>query len=220
MKKTPAYTEVTVSKGDIKGITEGFQQLAWSLQKKHLARAVKRTALSQKPSLKIVTPRRSGGLKKSVGTIVDKAKKRKKSIKFAGALVVGRLGFMRGKTKTGETRSGYISHFIEKGVKARKPKKASMFPIEWSENRKYKYLKALRRRVLDPATGRRKRAETIFLPDTKPVKGTKFFKKFLRVTRGTMSKKLTDETKKELKAAIAAAKAKAAAAAAKKAAKL
>jgi hypothetical protein len=183
---------ITVSGKDAQAVIEGFRQLNFSLQKKYLAKAIKQTADSKLSSLKAGTPRNRGKLANAVGAIVNKPKRKPAKNSLQGTGVVGRLGYRRGQTATGRALGGNVSHFVESGVKARSPR-GRAFRIEWRYNRKYQYLKPLKRRGSD----------AVFLEETKPVRGQKYFQKWVRKNRRSLMQKLKNELTANLKSAIA-----------------
>lgn len=188
---------ITINKRDARKIIKGFSSISFALQKKYMGYAVKATAKAKAPALKAASPRNRGKLASSVGLDVTKSKKggrRKAKLAWAAA----RLGYRIGKTASGRSRGGNHSYFIEEGTAARYPTTTKVFAIPWARNRKYRYLSGLRRRG-NPFVN---------LPYTKPVKGTKFFSKWLRKNQRSMSRILTRELKANLKLAIKEAKSK------------
>jgi len=206
------FINITINKSEADAIIAGFAQLTWAMQKKYLAKAITRTADSKIASLKAAAPRNKGKLGTSAGASVSKAKKKGKGGKLALAWVSGRIGYRRGKTPKGRYRGGYVSHWVESGVKRRKPKYSSLLKIDWTRNRKYRYLKRMR---IKSADGQ----DFVFLSGTKPVKGQRFFKKWLNANRRQMMKKLETDLKYFLQDAISEGREKAKRSALKRASK-
>jgi len=206
------FVAINVNKSEARAVIEGFKELTWAMQKKYLAKAIKRTAESNIASLKAAAPKNKGKLGTSAGVSVSKAKKKGKGGKLALAWVHGRIGYRRGKTAKGRYRGGYVSHWVESGVKRRKPRHTSLLKIDWTRNRKYRYLKAMRRKTDDGQ-------DFVFLGETKPVKGQRFFKKWLNANRRKIQKRLETDLADYLQDAIREGKQKAQRSALKKASK-
>lgn len=189
------FVDINVNKFEAEAVIEGFKELTWAMQKKYLAKAIKRTAESQIASLKAAAPRNKGKLGTSAGVSVSKAKKKGRGGKLALAWVHGRIGYRRGKTAKGRYRGGYVSHWVESGVKRRRAKYSSLMKVDWTRNRKYRYLKPMRRKSADGQ-------DFVFLGETAPVKGQRFFRKWLNGNRRKIQKKLEADLADYLKDAI------------------
>lgn len=211
---------IVVSKSDANAVISGFQRLSKTMARKYMKKAVGNTAKNFIPSLKSITPKHRGGLRSSVAGIVDKPEKKLKGTKFAkfsAVTVYGRLGFRRGKTSSGRSRGGNHSHWLEDGVAERIPKKKTVFRINYAKNRKYRYLKQfVVSSVLFPQTASPKRKYNVYLPKTAPIKGRKFFKKYLAIYGRVMTSRLKRELSRGLKSAIAETSLKSALRAAKR----
>lgn len=189
------FVDINVNKFEAEAVIDGFRELTWAMQKKYLTKAIKRTAESNIASLKAAAPRNKGRLGTSAGVSVSKAKKKGKGNKLALAWVHGRIGYRRGKTAKGRYRGGYSAHWVESGVKRRVPKYATLFKIDWPKNRKYRYLKSMRRKSADGQ-------DFVFLAKTNPVKGQRFFRKWLNGNRRKIQKRLETDLADYLKDAI------------------
>lgn len=205
LRKRNNLVNITVSGKDAQAVIDGFRQLNFSLQKKYLSKAIKKTAESKLASLKASTPRNKGSLGNSAGAIVNKPRRKPAKGSLKGTNVIGRLGYRRGTTAKGKARGGNVSHFVESGVKERIPR-GRAFRIEWRYNRKYQYLKPLRR----------PRSDAVFLEGTRPIKGKKYFEKWLKKNRRSLMQKLKSELGNNLKSAIAEGQQKALRSASKK----
>jgi hypothetical protein len=202
-----ALATININQREAEAVIDGLRGITWSLQRKYLAKAVGKVGKAKVPSVRAITPKNKGRLLRSAGSIVNKPKRRSWPSQMTSATVWGRVGYKRGKTKKGRGRGGYVSHFVEKGVKRRVPKRGKAFAIQWSKNRKYQYLKPFlqfekREEAADGQPARRKRRTHLFLTNTKSVKGQGFFERWLNVHQKSMRFLLELELKRGAAKAI------------------
>jgi len=158
--------DIVVDRNSLLVTMQKFRELNFSIQRQYLTPAVREAVKPRLPSLKAATPRNSGNLKRAAGFEVQKPHTKGDPNKY-GVKVMARIGFLRGKDSKSKTeKKGFHAHLVESGVEAQAmPKRARAFAIQWSKNRKYQYLKPLRRRKVD----------AVFLYKKRAVAGQKFF---------------------------------------------
>ena len=95
---------------DIEYLRRGFGQLPTALAKRHIRPAIRKAMEPYMPMFRAAAPRRTGGLRRSVTTVVD----------FQGTTgyFSGRVGFGRGRGK-----KGHHAILVADGTKARRTKK-------------------------------------------------------------------------------------------------
>lgn len=186
--------EFVIDRNDIAEVAKGFRQYELGLQKKYFYPAVRDAIKAKAPSLKGYTPRNKGKLRQAVGFIATKPKRRGNAKKY-GIKVIGRIGYRRGRTISGKGKKGFHALLVSKGVKAQMPR-GRAFRIEWAKNRKYSYLKSIRRRG-DP---------NVFLFHKRKVRGQKFFETWWRGNKRPLMRIM----KKNIQSALVKTKAEAA----------
>lgn len=185
---------VVVDRNDVAFVAAKFRQYDFFLQKKYLFPAVRDTIKRTAPTIKNYTPRNKGGLRKSIGYIATRPKKKGDPKKY-GVKVIGRLGFKRGKTPKGNRYKGNAALLVEEGVAAQMPR-GKAFRIEWAKNRKYQYLKGMRAR----------KNPYVFLFVKRRVPGQKFFRSWWKTHKNPLFRLL----KKNMQRALVKTKAEAA----------
>lgn len=100
------------STGEIAGLIRAFKVLPGTLARKHITAAMRRAVRPLQPAIREATPVATGGLRRSVKTIV-----RFYSKSNWGGNVVGVVGFGRGGSKP--DKMGNHSSIVEAGTKER-----------------------------------------------------------------------------------------------------
>lgn len=176
--------QISVDVDDVRAVLAGFRKLDVSLQKKYLGAAVNAVAKSRVPAVRKITPRFNGSLRKSVGASVTRAVAKPFEAGAGGGKAVAKFGYRVGKTQKGKQFGGNAAYWIEKGVKARRPKTASKFLIGGKSLSKYPYLGAIAKPVIGTSQ------PGVFLPYTKPIAGKRNFEKWCKANLPSMLEEL------------------------------
>lgn len=130
-----AGTRLGVRITGIEDVLLGFAALGKGIQRKYLKAAVGKVSKTHIPTVKSLVARGpTGNLRRSVGVVVQGNRR--------NTTQTAVLGFRRGDPGgTNGKASGYHAYWIERGVKVRRPKRASNLSIPLERARKYPYLR-------------------------------------------------------------------------------